>query len=129
MEVSLLKRLAHENHAMATAENGDQPKGSVSEQVGQARASQKAENPSPTPPAPKSPPKPQSQAKKAGKAGKRAKKSVKPKALDPEEDPGAKTGGRLVRSFPACTFEEALEIANGIQQHASTHAIRRRSLF
>jgi hypothetical protein len=36
---------------------------------------------------------------------------------------------RLVRSFPACSFEEALEIPNAIQRFASGQRIRRLTLF
>src|SRR5438128_4813705 len=36
---------------------------------------------------------------------------------------------RRVSNFPACTFEEALEIPNAIQEHASGHTIRRLTLF
>src|SRR5439155_1150208 len=101
----------------------------VGQPVGQPGAVQQAEVPRPPMPEPKRAPKSPTGAKKGGKGTNPAKKTVKPKATEPNEDSGAKTGGRLVRSFPACTFEEALEIAKGIQQHASGHSIRRLTLF
>jgi hypothetical protein len=36
---------------------------------------------------------------------------------------------RVVRSFPASTFEDSLALADGIQQHASGERIRRLTLF
>jgi hypothetical protein len=116
-------------NAMAKPDNGNQVNGPTDDQLGQPRADQPAAVPSLSTPNPKRDPKSASQAKKGGKVTHLPKKTAKPKASDPDEDLGAKTGGRLVRSFPACTLEEAIELANGIQQHASGHAIRRLTLF
>src|SRR6266699_2520265 len=115
--------------AMAKAGNGNQVNGSAEQPVDQGGAVQQTEVPRATHAGPKRALKSRPGAKKGGKGTNPAKKTVKPKASEPDEDSGAKTGGRLVRSFPACTFEEALEIAKGIQQHASGHSIRRLTLF
>jgi hypothetical protein len=69
----------------------------------------------------------------AGKATKSKREAKAPpkaaKKVATDEGAGTRGGGRLVRSFPACTFEEALELPNGIQKHASGHSIRRLTLF
>lgn len=46
-----------------------------------------------------------------------------------EERPRRRRRARIQRSFPAAPFEEAMELANAIQQHAAGQRIRRLRLF
>src|SRR5687768_17842229 len=60
---------------------------------------------------------------KAKEKGGRRKKTKK------RPGPGTEKKARVQRSFPAATFEEALELADAIQRFAAGHRIRRLTLF
>src|SRR5262249_15304359 len=64
-------------------------------------------------------------AKRSAKKKGRRKKPVAKKRLNAKGGDKARTS----RPFPASTFEEALEIADGIQKYAAGQRIRRLTLF